>query len=399
MKMGLHSDRASTGLTPFDIEMRRRLWWQICALDVRVAIDHSTEPSILEPTLDTRMPLNINDISLDPDIHQLPSNQQGKTEMLFTLVQFHTYNFARRVVFSDSFCSRNSYPTLTEAQRCQMIDEHRDGMEQQYLSHCNTGIPLDFITAGTARLMFAKIKLAVCKPRADRSRESPLRANYQKVCQEVLEQAYTLRQYTKGIRWFWLFRMDVEWDALAYLLLDICIMPSGETARAAWTLVEKIHGCWKDDPEVFRDKRWARIEDLRSEALVARERRRSLQISQIVIPEKQPEATPMMRSSSISRVLAHVATEDSTDDVPPLVADSQQYSPSEVDNQITQSSSPTNRQPLTILQAKTPLLLNETPSDASDLPGTNTACEWSAALFEQYWEVAGLRPENSTSWL
>lgn len=34
---GLHKDGVHWGLPPFEIEMRRRLWWQLCAMDWRVS--------------------------------------------------------------------------------------------------------------------------------------------------------------------------------------------------------------------------------------------------------------------------------------------------------------------------------------------------------------------------
>lgn len=34
---GLHKDGVHWGLSPFEIEMRRRLWWHLCALDSRIS--------------------------------------------------------------------------------------------------------------------------------------------------------------------------------------------------------------------------------------------------------------------------------------------------------------------------------------------------------------------------
>lgn len=36
--LGLHRDGTSLGLSPFEIEMRRRLWWNIVVLDARVCV-------------------------------------------------------------------------------------------------------------------------------------------------------------------------------------------------------------------------------------------------------------------------------------------------------------------------------------------------------------------------
>lgn len=44
--LGVHRDGLHFGLAPFEIEMRRRLWWQICILDVRSSEDHGSDPTI-----------------------------------------------------------------------------------------------------------------------------------------------------------------------------------------------------------------------------------------------------------------------------------------------------------------------------------------------------------------
>jgi len=44
--LGVHRDGLHFNLPPFEIEMRRRLWWQICILDVRASEDHGSDPTI-----------------------------------------------------------------------------------------------------------------------------------------------------------------------------------------------------------------------------------------------------------------------------------------------------------------------------------------------------------------
>ncbi|RAQ73273.1 short chain type dehydrogenase [Aspergillus flavus] len=64
--MNLHRDGTHFGLTPFRAEMRRRLWWMICLLDVYSCEDHAREPIINEEMYDVRLPLNVNDDDLFP---------------------------------------------------------------------------------------------------------------------------------------------------------------------------------------------------------------------------------------------------------------------------------------------------------------------------------------------
>lgn len=85
--IGLHRDGADDKLPPFDVEMRRRLWWHIVTLDVRIAEDSSTEPRTSLLSFSTKMPSNTHDICLDPDMGSTPVCQFGKTEMTFSLIR------------------------------------------------------------------------------------------------------------------------------------------------------------------------------------------------------------------------------------------------------------------------------------------------------------------------
>lgn len=44
--LGMHRDGDALGLSPFDAEMRRRLWWGICILDTPASEDHSCSPGL-----------------------------------------------------------------------------------------------------------------------------------------------------------------------------------------------------------------------------------------------------------------------------------------------------------------------------------------------------------------
>ncbi|KAK5994244.1 hypothetical protein PT974_05182 [Cladobotryum mycophilum] len=133
-------------------------------------------------------------------------------------------------------------------------------------------IPMDFITATGTRLILVKLKLAVCKPRWDQKQGLPIGANYRKACQEILQYACALRHSGKGQKWLWLFQTYVEWDALAYLLLNLCMTPSGECTVISWQAVDESYNYWKNDPDVQLDHRWAHIEEFRSQALSIHDR-------------------------------------------------------------------------------------------------------------------------------
>lgn len=353
MKLSLHID--IPGMSTFETEMRRRLWWQICTLDVRVAEVSGSEPFIIEPSLHTELPLNINDISLDPHIGEL-SPQAGRSEMLFSLVRIEISNFARRIVFSDQFCRINNYGIMSEAEKCRVIDSFKERIEKQYLSHCHEAIPLDCLMVMSSRLVLAKLKLAVYKPLPHQHPEMPVRANYRNACEKFLEQAHGLRQYIRGRRWLWLFQY-IEWDALAYLLLDLCISLSlpglspNEFTTAPWQVVDGIYYYWKEQPDVHRDRGWMKIEKLYSTALSVKEKAQNA--------TQTFQATPSCCSQE-----AHDQTEDPSNDT-----EMQQQYGSSLDSASTEEA--------------------QSSASTNELPGAGTACEWNASLIETYWEVTG----------
>ncbi|KAL6701634.1 fungal-specific transcription factor [Trichoderma pleuroticola] len=418
MKLNLHVD--IPGMRAFDIEMRRRLWWQICTLDVRVAEEFGREPFILEPSLRTELPLNISDMSLDPDMGELPSQQPGRSELLFSLVRFEVSNFARRIVFSDRFCQSNGYRIMNEAQKCQEVDRFRERIEKQYLSYCYKGTPLDCITVKSSRLILANLKLAVCKPRANQNHGIPLRANYRKACEEVLQHAHDLRQYSKGRRWLWLFQTYVEWDALAYLLLDICITlsspSSSESLTLLWEVIDEIYNHWKNNADVHRGRRWANIEELRSQALSVIEKTRNATqapqassscsslwtqgqfdgMSDTTIESQQPyESSPDSTFNQHTAITAKILIPPRLN---PLGSISQTQRPYITDLQSPGPNTSTSTVPQRWALADVSSEEGQISANTADLPGAGTVCEWSSSLIERYWEIAGQGYDESNAW-
>jgi hypothetical protein len=85
-KMGLHRDGQRLGLSPFDTEMRRRLWWQIIMLDAKYAMMTGLNDSVLPRGWDTEEPKNINDADMDPRSKEYYQDRDGPTEMVFCLM-------------------------------------------------------------------------------------------------------------------------------------------------------------------------------------------------------------------------------------------------------------------------------------------------------------------------
>jgi hypothetical protein len=86
MSMGYHRDGTHLSLSPFETEMRRRIWWQIVFFDIKLGIDSGLTHSSVPEHFDTKSPLNLNDADLFPDATDPLVHKEGPTEMAFVIV-------------------------------------------------------------------------------------------------------------------------------------------------------------------------------------------------------------------------------------------------------------------------------------------------------------------------
>jgi hypothetical protein len=112
-RMGLNFDGTSYGLPPFEVEMRRRLWWQVHLLDLRVSELSGAGSSILNHTWTTKLPSNINDSDLFPDMREPPQDHPGATEMVFVLHRCEVTNLVQQLQDLRRGLSRSTFSTAT----------------------------------------------------------------------------------------------------------------------------------------------------------------------------------------------------------------------------------------------------------------------------------------------
>lgn len=244
--LGVHRDGQKFGLSPFETEMRRRLWWQICTLDVRASEDHGTDPSIVEQSFDTKFPLNVNDRDLSSDMKEPPEEHEGATEMTFDLIRYSVSTTVRRLSYmppGPGPCRVKS-STITLADKERMIEDLHQYIEKKYLRHCDTTIPLHWVTVTVARLIMAKMWLIVHHPfsRADRGVGLPKETKDRlfTTSLEVIEFSRLLEMEKTTQKWGWLFRTYVQWHALAFLLSQLCTRTLGPEVDKAWMVIQDI---------------------------------------------------------------------------------------------------------------------------------------------------------------
>lgn len=248
--LGLHRDGQQFGLSPFDTEMRRRLWWQICTLDMCASEDHGTDPSINEQSYDTKFPLNINDVDIDPSMKEAPEEHEGTTEMTFDLIKYSFSTTVRRLSWAPPGPGpcRTMSAGLSLEDKEHMIEDLHQYLEKKYLCHCDMEKPLHWVAATVARLIMAKMWLVVHHPfsqpdaPAGLSQETKDRLFLTSV--EVIEFSRLLETGRMTMKWSWLFRTYVQWHALAFVLSQLCIRTIGPEVDKAWLVIEAVFDDW-----------------------------------------------------------------------------------------------------------------------------------------------------------
>jgi len=241
--MGLHREGTSfVGLKPFEIEMRRRLWWALCVIDLRGAEDQGTELSIAEGSFDTRMPLNINDVDISPESTDFPEEREGPTDTSFCLVRFEMCEYARKVFIAHSGIESSVQDNLgTIAEREGMLETLHQRIESKYFSESldKDKYPLHWTAMTMHRLIMAKIRLMMYQALLSTS-DSELVLS-QEMQDRVFLAAVDLVEYTKVLnsdpkcrQWRWLFQTYTQWHAVAFVLVQVIRKPWSASIERGW---------------------------------------------------------------------------------------------------------------------------------------------------------------------
>ncbi|KAH7357961.1 hypothetical protein B0T11DRAFT_98219 [Plectosphaerella cucumerina] len=235
---GLHRDGGHWGhLTPFAVEMRRRLWWQLLDLDARISEDNGRSPLIAETRFDTQMPLNVHDTDLDRKMQELPDSRTGITNVTISLIRFEVTNLLRRVLLGledDKQTFKNSGESW--------VEQAQQWIEKTYLTDLDTSQPFAYIVATYARLIVSKMWLVIYAPSTKRHEateiNSDISAKLFMSSVEAIEEGNRLHGDPHVGPYAWYLERDVQWHSMIVLLSELCRNSSGNLVDRAWTAIE-----------------------------------------------------------------------------------------------------------------------------------------------------------------
>jgi hypothetical protein len=242
---GLHRDGTHFGLPPFVVEMRRRLWWSICVLESRACEDTGYDATIPHESVDTRLPLNVNDADLFPAMKELPQARTGITEMTFSVVRFEstkTFRHLQNVSMDSAGKNGKLTAAQTLAEKVQAIAGTKKRLQEVYLDHLDISDPISWYTMTICQIVSAKMSLVTYHPYLRQAGSADLLNG---VKDRLFEEAttaiecwLTLNEEESTAQWRWLCETYIQWYALAFLLSELCERTQGEAVDRAWTAVD-----------------------------------------------------------------------------------------------------------------------------------------------------------------
>ncbi|KAJ4175953.1 hypothetical protein NW755_014674 [Fusarium falciforme] len=241
VSLGLHKDGSQfKGISPFEVEMRRRAWWHICFLDSRTGDSQVHDAQIPETLFDTRPPSNVDDKDISPLMTEPVIPREGPTDMSICLVRCRVWRMIRAMRASDQHADADD--TIDGRPRLERsLDAVRDFRESlvsppsaAWTGNLERDAFLRMITdivASRLELM-AKYQDLIAKNLDPASQEDLFN-----LAIKVVDLAYKLRRSPSMSRWAWLSQGFLQWQPLVIILGHICAVPWGATSEKAWTTV------------------------------------------------------------------------------------------------------------------------------------------------------------------
>lgn len=245
--LGLHRDGAQLGMTSFDTEMRRRLWWHILLLDMRSSEEHGTDSYISENMYDARLPSNVNDEDISPEMTEPVQPRTGFTEMTFCLVRCEVAVVLNHVTtaISSSLGDQDTQQRLEK-----MAEAISDQIRRKYTDFCDESVPLQRVCVLLSRLVLANlwIKLYFRQPvNPHPTLQDICMQSRDKLCHlslEVIQASFTVDSNEHTHRWSWLFHANAHWCYVAFLLSELCVRSPNAFTDEAWRVVDLMQQKW-----------------------------------------------------------------------------------------------------------------------------------------------------------
>jgi hypothetical protein len=243
-RIGLHRDGAKLGMSPFESEIRRRLWWQIMMLEGYSQKLAGTGINGVGLIGDVGMPSNVNDSDLFPGMKDAPKEHEGATEMMFFLIRCHAANFLRRSADMKSNFDGPWHKITTRAVPLEIkdraIQELEDMYQHTFLQYCDPSVPWHFMCTRLGNAIIFMMRFMAHSAGYDGTNmaqpEKDMLFNLALRITAAQNLTYTAKEM-QGFMWH--VNLHFQWKAFVFLIAELRHRTDGPEVDEAWKEVEK----------------------------------------------------------------------------------------------------------------------------------------------------------------
>lgn len=221
-RQGIHHDSQASGLSPFKIEMRRRLWWHICILDFLCSEDQGTDPQIRPEMFNTKIPSNVDIDDLAPDRSIASPPPGGFTDITLCIIQSEIMLKLYWPGINSNTETAQSPVTERENVLCSLAAR----IEGQYLQQFNLDVPIQWLTAVITRLSLSKVRVISLLKKYG-SGEVPVATKDEifDMAVEIVKFANLIEKNEPTAQWAWVCKSYKQRHVVAFILSELCVRP------------------------------------------------------------------------------------------------------------------------------------------------------------------------------
>lgn len=262
----LHRDAETfktPALTQVEIEIRRRLWWQIIFLDSRSRSKHTAGLSASDTMFDTKTPSHMLEdgkgVFLDPF--------DAQNQSIICIMRCEIWRLCR-------FLNANA-PNPLE-QKLEAFNETRSRLENLSMPRVSSNHALTSLIKTMVFLALSRVEYTIYLQHFHILKELSQMPS-QEMMQHclglsinILKEAHSLRTEPSWKRWRWQLQGDFPWTSMSVVVIQLCQSPWSAISEKGWALTHLILEETQD--RVKKSPWWNRLSKLINAAEAHRER-------------------------------------------------------------------------------------------------------------------------------
>ncbi|KAK5065412.1 hypothetical protein LTR84_001250 [Exophiala bonariae] len=258
-KLGIHRDGTFLGLSPASTEERRRLWWQLQHFDLGLAVMTGVTSLTLMADWDAKLPLNIEDDDLYPDMGEAPRERQGLTSMSYCLYTY--WVIQRQRAFFKSIQGRfelswQSKESLPEVSKEMLIEQLEEGLNTKFLQFCDPIKPVEVLLQLSARSLICMLQLRTLYTLLPNEQMS-LERREKLVTASMRSLEYNIASHSHPIiRPFqWWVKGMFPWHSLVCILIEASRQDDPSKVQQLWELLARVYDANTSLYQLSEDRR------------------------------------------------------------------------------------------------------------------------------------------------